>query len=131
MAACASVLVDAYKHVREFPSTAEDSGEAERTAKHFAQYAINHAHMELTATQAAGVVLGHASSGGSGARLDYHSAWDFVKLARVAHMGDVAFEHVRPEEDEKEQEEEGDARAEEEARERDELARAFDFDEGV
>ena len=57
MAACASVLVDAYKRVREFPSTAEDSGEAERTAKHFAQYAINHAHMELTATQAAGVVL--------------------------------------------------------------------------
>ena len=91
LGAAASVLVDAAKHVREYPSVAEDSGEDGRTARHFAQHVINHSHMELEAVQAAGVVLGLRSSGSSGSVLQYHSAWDLVKQAQVAGTGSISF----------------------------------------
>ena len=47
---------------------------------------FNHASMELEATQAAGVVLGIKSYGRSD-DIDYHSAWDHVKVAAYAESG--------------------------------------------
>ena len=86
ISACASVLVDAHKHIKEFPSGAEDSGEAERTAKHFCQRAINHASMELEGVQAAGLVLGVGSSGSSNQN-EYFSGWNMMNMARIVARG--------------------------------------------
>ena len=72
--------MDAHKNVHKYPSQAEDSGTSERYAKHFIQHVLNHACMELEATQAASIVLGIGSSGGSDA-IEYHSGWDFLNLA--------------------------------------------------
>lgn len=47
IAASATVLIDALKHVKQHPSIAEDSGTVAREAMHFAQRAINHSAMEL------------------------------------------------------------------------------------
>jgi hypothetical protein len=49
----------------KYMGKADDSGEADRTARHFAQRALNHAHCELEATQCAGIVLGQNSPGAS------------------------------------------------------------------
>ena len=81
ISASATVLHEAQKAVRANPSSAEDALSADRTAKHFCQYVNNHACMELEATQAAALVLGIDSYGGSDA-LDYHSAWDTIKVSR-------------------------------------------------
>ena len=43
--------------MHDHSSSADDKCTAERTSKHFCQHVINHASMELEATQAAGVVL--------------------------------------------------------------------------
>ena len=83
ISASATVLHEAQKAVRANPSSAEDALSADRTAKHFCQYVNNHACMELEATQAAALVLGIDSYGGSD-DLDYHSAWDTIKVAAYA-----------------------------------------------
>ena len=86
ISASATVLHEAQKAVRANPSSAEDALSADRTAKHFCQYVNNHACMELEATQAAALVLGIDSYGGSD-DLDYHSAWDTIKVAAYAVGG--------------------------------------------
>ena len=82
------MLIDAHKHIKEFPSGAEDSGEVERTAKHFCQRVINHASMELEAVQAAGLVLGMGSSGSS-FYIEYYSGWNMWKMARIVARGEL------------------------------------------
>ena len=42
ISAAATVLHEADKKVREYPSSADDKLTAERTSKHFCQYVINH-----------------------------------------------------------------------------------------
>ena len=86
ISASASVLHEAHSKVHDHPSSADDKCTAERTSKHFCQHVINHAACELEATQAAGVVLGIKSYGRSD-DLDYHSAWDHVKVAAYAESG--------------------------------------------
>ena len=86
ISASASVLHESHRKVHDHPSSADDKCTAERTSKHFCQHVINHASMELEATQAAGVVLGIKSYGRSD-DLDYHSAWDHVKVAAYAESG--------------------------------------------
>ena len=86
ISASASVLHEAHRKVHDHPSSADDKCTAERTSKHFCQHVINHASMELEATQAAGVVLGIKSYGRSD-DIDYHSAWDHVKVAAYAESG--------------------------------------------
>jgi hypothetical protein len=76
IAGSASVLVDAYKHIKEFQSTALDSGTKERQAKHFCERVIN-TGMELEAVQAAALVLGIPSSGASDP-IQYFSGWDVL-----------------------------------------------------
>ena len=103
ISASATVLVEAHKHVHDelTASTAEDAGEPDRIAKHFAQHVINCSNMELEATQAAGIVLGIASSGGSDS-IEYIGAWDLNKVASAAaNMElDVDLSHVPEEEEE-------------------------------
>ena len=102
--ASAQLLVEAHKHVNDelTASTAEDAGEPERIAKHFMQHVINSSNMELEATQAAGVVLGIGSSGGS-ENIDYLGAWDLVKVAGAVSKGelDVSLSHVLDEEEDR------------------------------
>ena len=102
ISASANVLVEAHNYVRDdlTASTANDTGEPERIAKHFAQHVINCSNMELEATQAAGIVLGIASSGGSD-NIEYLGAWDLDKVASAAAESelDVDLSHV-PDEDE-------------------------------
>ena len=86
ISASASVLHEAHNKVHDHPSSADDKCTAERTSKHFCQHVINHAACELEATQAAGVVLGIKSYGRSD-DLDYHSAWDHIKVAAYAESG--------------------------------------------
>ena len=84
ISACASVLEAARQAAVHKPtSSADDVGEPSRNAKHFIQHCLNHAHMELEGTQAAGVVLGVPSANGSKV-LDYHSAWDHIAMALSA-----------------------------------------------
>ena len=95
ISACASMLLDAYNHIKEYPSSAEDSGSHDRIARHFCQRVINKGCMELEALQAAGVVLGIPSSGASDA-IQYYYGWDVVRLARIAskgHTDDIDFRH--------------------------------------
>ena len=80
ISAAASFLVDAFEHIKNYPSKAADSGDLERNAKHFVQRVLNHVNMELDATQAAGIVLGQSSSGHSNA-IEYIYGHDVVKLA--------------------------------------------------
>ena len=87
ISASASVLVQAFKDIKKYPSTAADSGSATRTTMHFAQRVLNHVSMELEATQAAAIVLGHASSAGTD-EIEFHSSWDYVRLAR--HLSTTA-----------------------------------------
>ena len=61
ISASATVLADAAKHNRQHPSTSEDHDAPDRIAKYFAQRVLN-SNMEMDATQAAGVVVGHSSS---------------------------------------------------------------------
>ena len=42
ISAAATVLHEADKKVREYPSSADDKLTAERTSKHFCQHVINH-----------------------------------------------------------------------------------------
>ena len=77
------VLIDALRHVRNYPSTADDRDQPSRVAKYFTQHVINHSAVELEATQAAALVLGIGSSGGSD-HIEYHHAWDYVKVAVAA-----------------------------------------------
>jgi hypothetical protein len=94
IAGSASVLVDAYKHIKEFPSTATDSGTKEREAKHFCERVIN-TGIELEAVQAAALVLGIPSSRASNP-IQYFSGWDVLRLARIAsagHVADIDFTH--------------------------------------
>lgn len=61
MQASVAVLADARKHIDKWPSVADDSGTIQRTAKHFAQRALNRLTMELSDTQAASCVLGFSA----------------------------------------------------------------------
>ena len=91
ISAAATVLHEAHKAVHDHPSSAKDKLTADRTAKHFCQHVVNHAAMELEATQAAGLVLG-INSYGSSDPLDYHSAWDVIKVAACAASGKLVEE---------------------------------------
>ena len=84
--ASASVLIDAFKNIQEHKSTAEDSGEAARNAKHFAQAVANKVNCELDATQAAGVVLCMGSSYHTDS-IDFHYSWDYFKVAQSLASG--------------------------------------------
>ena len=53
ISAASSVLIDAHQHIKDYASTADDSGTVDRTAKHFVQRIVNSADMELEAVQAA------------------------------------------------------------------------------
>ena len=86
ISAATSVLLDAEAHVREYKSRASDSGTAERTARYFAQRVINRASMELEAAQAAAIVLGMKSSGGSDDN-KFYSGWEVRKLAKIVAGG--------------------------------------------
>ena len=94
ISASASVLKDAHEQIKAFPSGAEDreTDPQGREAKHFVQYVINHAQMELEATQAAGLVLNLSSAGGSDkVESETHFwAWDVVRLARLAEAAGVS-----------------------------------------
>ena len=48
-----ALLSDARKHVDKYPSVAEDTGQAERTAKHFMQRVLNRVAAELSPEAAA------------------------------------------------------------------------------
>ena len=86
ISASGSMLLDAHAHNKEYASAAEDAGTEGREARRFAQRVINSAAMELEAVQAAGVVLGMGSSGSSD-EIEYYSAWDARKLARIVADG--------------------------------------------
>ena len=106
----AVVLADAANHVKEYVSTADNSGTSTRTAQHLAQRIINKSSIELEASQAAGVVLGVGSSNGSDT-LSYHSCWDVLRLARLVEFYGSDFKNYnfKPEDstaDEKESEQE-------------------------
>jgi hypothetical protein len=53
ISASASVLLDAYEHVKNYPSAAPDTGTLDHSAVHFCQRVINNAAMELEGVQAA------------------------------------------------------------------------------
>ena len=84
--ASASVLIDAFKNIQTYKSTAKDSGEAARNAKHFAQSVANKVNCELDATQAAGVVLCMGSSYHTDS-IDFHYSWDYFKVAQSLASG--------------------------------------------
>jgi hypothetical protein len=86
----AVVFADAAKHVKEYISTADDTGTSQRTAQNLAQRIINKASVELEASQAAGIVLGLRSSNGS-ETLSYHSCWDVLRLARIIEKHGTRF----------------------------------------
>jgi hypothetical protein len=86
IAASATMLLDAHKHIKEYPSSAEDTGTFDRLAKHFCQHVINTGNMELEALQAAGVVL-NADSSGSSDSIQFYSGWEVLRLARIAENG--------------------------------------------
>ena len=90
ISAAATLLADAAKHVTnaDTMSRAENSGTAERTARHYVQRVINASNMELEATQAASIVLGMPSSTGSHSN-EYHGAWDAVDLAKFVSKDDL------------------------------------------
>ena len=48
-----SVLLDARKHIADYPTQAADAGSGERTARHFLQRVLNSTTAELAPTQAA------------------------------------------------------------------------------
>ena len=83
LSSSASVLAECAKYIQEFPSSAADSTQFERNAKHFAQRVLNTASCELEATQAAGVVLGIPSSKSSDV-LAFCNLWDVLRLAKLA-----------------------------------------------
>ena len=88
IAVAGPVFLDAQNKVDKYESKAEDKGSEKRRAMNFAHYVLNHASMELAATQAASLVLGH-KSGRSSHVLEYHYAWDYVKLMQAAARGDI------------------------------------------
>ena len=93
ISASATMLIDAYEHIKQFPSSAEDAGSDDRRAIHFCQRVINTGGMELEGLQAAGVVLDVQSSGASDG-IEYYSGWEILRLARIAakgHTGDIDF----------------------------------------
>ena len=48
-----SILVDAKRHMEQYPSTADDTGQVERTGRHFVQRCLNQLQQEISDTQAA------------------------------------------------------------------------------
>ena len=107
----ASVLIDAHKHVEQYPSVAEDAeaNPTERLAKHFCQRVVNTAALELEGVQAAALVLGIPSSGASD-KIAYSSPWDVTKLARIAASGvpdDVDFSHEVDDDDDDDEQQQG------------------------
>ena len=99
--AARSVIVDAHKHIREFPSSAEDSGTVDRSARHFVQSIINKSTMELEAAQAASIVLQQASSTCADT-LKFASLWELRTLACIVASGtydDIDFTNALREED--------------------------------
>jgi len=77
-----SVIADSYRRIKDYPSTAEDSGTESRQAKHFVQSVCNKATMELKATQAASVALGHQSSFHS-KKLAFTNGWAMVSFKKI------------------------------------------------
>ena len=74
----ASILFD--------PGKAEDSGEPESNAKHFAARVLNHVDTELSAASAADIILNCDSSVHT-SKKHYHYKWDFQKYALAAAAG--------------------------------------------
>jgi hypothetical protein len=93
ISASATMLLDAYEHIKKYPSSAEDTGTIDREAIYFCQRVINTGGMELEAVQAAGVVLNIPSSGAFD-NFEYYSGWEVLRLAIIAakgHAGDIDF----------------------------------------
>ena len=99
--AARSVIVDAHKHIQEFPSSAEDSGTVDRSTRHFVQRIINKSTMELEASQAACIVLQQESSTCADT-LKFSSLWELRKLACIVAGGtydDIDFTNALREDD--------------------------------
>ena len=99
--AARSVIVDAHKHIQEFPSRAEDSGTVDRSTRHFVQRIINKSTMELEASQAACIVLQQESSTCADT-LKFSSLWELRKLACIVAGGtydDIDFTNSLREDD--------------------------------
>ena len=77
-----ALLVDAKKHIEQYPSTAEDVGEDSRTARHFVERCVNQLQQEISDTQAAACLLGRRAHGSS---VDFkHSyPWEVLRYARA------------------------------------------------
>jgi len=88
-----SVAHDAKVHIRQNPSTADDTGTVERTARHFAQRIANNlcGMVEFSAQQAAACVLGMPSSMCTTA-FSYCFVWPAMK-----YVADKGREHGRSE----------------------------------
>ena len=86
IAAALSVLIDARKHIDEYPSCAEDSGAATRTGKHFLQRVLTSATRELAPTQAAALALNIPSADHSHSFVNAY-VWDAVRLTQVLQNG--------------------------------------------
>jgi hypothetical protein len=86
-------VAEAAKHIRTYPSTADDSGTAARSAKHLAQRIMN-SSCEMSATEAATVVLQHCSEVSSEAVV-YIDAWGLCGRAVRCCDDDGAPAHGR------------------------------------
>ena len=93
-----SVLCDARKHVAAYPSIAEDSGAPDRTTKHFLQRVLNKSLAELSATQAAAIVLGVPSALYSHGFV-FSYVWDAVRLTSVMRRGKQHLREAQESED--------------------------------
>lgn len=105
ISASASLLLAAHQKITTYKSTADDSGEDDRNAKHYAQCCINLVNSEMDATFAAGVVLGPTSSIHTDST-SFHYSWDLLKLSKSLEIYDTV-EHAFDSDDESGDESEG------------------------
>ena len=98
--ACRSVVKDAYEHITQHRSSAEDAGTELRNAMHLLQR-LSNSNMEMDASQAASINLAYDSSMGS-REMQYNSPWEHRKVAQIVADGvydDVDFTNERREVD--------------------------------
>ena len=81
-----AVFIDARKHIKAYPSIAEDAGTTERTFTHFLERVLNSKNAELAPSQAAAIVLGFNSSMHTHSYVNFY-AWDFERLMRIIAAG--------------------------------------------
>ena len=81
-----SVIIDARKHIKNYPSLANDTGTAPRTGTHFLERVLNSKSAELAPTQAAAIALGFKSSVHTHSYVNMY-AWDSERLVRILAAG--------------------------------------------